>query len=157
MAGKICTGLIPPREHVEHGISFYDSQQHRSHASFSGQESGISCLLYAALALWQLGYPNQARKRIDHASTRPHDMSYLYSQFGVSVIAATVYQFCREGQKAQERAETAMGLSHEQGFLYLLARATVIRGWALAEQGHEEEGIAQIRQGLEAWQATGRS
>ena len=30
-----------------------------------------------------------------------------------------------------------------------------MRGWALAEQGQSEEGIAQMRQGLAAWQATG--
>ena len=32
---------------------------------------------------------------------------------------------------------------------------TILRGWALAEQGQAEEGIAQIRQGLAAYQATG--
>jgi predicted ATPase len=33
----------------------------------------------------------------------------------------------------------------------------VLRGWALAEQGQGAEGIAQIRQGLAAWQAMGEA
>ncbi|MCY0855240.1 hypothetical protein [Cupriavidus sp. D39] len=36
-----------------------------------------------------------------------------------------------------------------------MAWGTILRGWALAEQGGSEEGIAQIRQGLTAYEATG--
>ena len=57
------------------------------------------------------------------------------------------HQFRREGQAAQERAEAAITLSTEQGFRLWVAWGTMLRGWALAEQGQGEEGIAQIRQG----------
>src|SRR5262249_14201308 len=43
----------------------------------------------------------------------------------------------------------------EQGFPFFLAMGTVLRGWALTVQGQGEEGIAHMRQGLAAWQATG--
>ena len=48
-----------------------------------------------------------------------------------------------------------MTLSTEQGFPFWLAMGTILRGWALAEQGQGEEGIAQIRHGLAAFRATG--
>src|SRR5713101_3882898 len=48
-----------------------------------------------------------------------------------------------------------IALSREQEFALTLAWGTIYRGWALAEQGQVEEGIAQIRQGLTAYQATG--
>src|SRR5712692_4403087 len=48
-----------------------------------------------------------------------------------------------------------MTLSTEQGFPHWLAEGTILRGWALAEQGQGEEGIAQMRQGLAAWRAMG--
>ena len=63
----------------------------------------------------------------------------------------------REGQAAQERAETLIALSREQGFPLWLAQGTILRGWALAEQGQGEEGISQIRQGLAAHRARGQS
>jgi predicted ATPase len=48
-----------------------------------------------------------------------------------------------------------MTLSTEQGFPYWLAHGTIVRGWALAEQGQEEEGIAQMQQGQAALRAMG--
>jgi predicted ATPase len=69
--------------------------------------------------------------------------------------ATRLYLFRREWQAAQEQAEAAITLSTEQGFAYWLAAATFRRGGALAEQGQEEEGIAQMRQGLAALRATG--
>src|SRR5262249_1633626 len=49
----------------------------------------------------------------------------------------------------------AITLSTEQGFPFWGAMGTIVRGWALAEQGQQEEGIVQLRQGLAAWRATG--
>jgi predicted ATPase len=48
-------------------------------------------------------------------------------------------------------------VSTEQGFAFVpfLGVGTIIGGWALAEQGQGSEGVAQIRQGIDEWQATG--
>jgi predicted ATPase len=48
-------------------------------------------------------------------------------------------------------AEALVRLSAEQGLPTYWAGGSVLRGWALAEGGHAEEGIAQVRQGLSAW------
>jgi predicted ATPase len=70
-------------------------------------------------------------------------------------FAAVLHQLRQEGQAAQERAEAAITLSAEQGFSYWLVLGPILRGWALAEQGQGEEGIAQMHQGLAAYRATG--
>ena len=82
-------------------------------------------------------------------------MSHPFSLAFALSFAARLHQFRREGQAAQERAEAVITLSTEQGFPYWLAWGTILRGWALAEQGQGEEGIAQMRQGLAAYRATG--
>src|SRR4029453_6553191 len=59
--------------------------------------------------------------------------------------------------------EAGIALASEQGVTVFLAQGMIFRGWALAErsgepeagQGQREEGIAQMRQGLAVWQATG--
>ena len=63
----------------------------------------------------------------------------------------------------QEPAEAIIALGAEQGFAVFSATGTIMRGWALvaqgrapgAGQGQEEEGMAQLQQGLAAWRATG--
>src|SRR6185295_19331253 len=66
-----------------------------------------------------------------------------------------VYHLRRETRLAQEFAEASMDVSSEHGLVLYDASATLVRGWALFEQGMEEEGIEQMRQGLAAHEATG--
>ena len=102
------------------------------------------------MALWLLGYPDQALQRSHEALTLAQELAHPLSLAYALDCAAMLHQFRREAQAAQERAEAAMALSTEQGFALYLAWGTILRGWALAEQGQGEEGIAQMRQGLAA-------
>jgi predicted ATPase len=54
-----------------------------------------------------------------------------------------------------QQAEAVVALATEQGFPLYVALGTSFRGWALAMQGQGEEGLAQIRQGIAAFRATG--
>ena len=48
-----------------------------------------------------------------------------------------------------------MALSTEHGFIFWLAEANILHGWAMAEQGRNEEAIAHIQEGLAAFRAAG--
>jgi predicted ATPase len=65
------------------------------------------------------------------------------------------HQFRREWRRAQERAEATMRLAKEQGFPFWMAISSLLRGWTLTQQGHAQEGIMQIYQGLRAYRDTG--
>ena len=146
----------PARTHLEQGITLYDSQHHHSLAFLYGAvDPGVSCLGFATEVLWQLGYPEQALKRSHEALSLAHKLSHPFSQAYALDYAARLHQFRRERQAVQDRAEAVIPLSTEQGFPFWLAWGTSMRGWALAEQGQSKEGIAQIREGLAAMQATG--
>jgi predicted ATPase len=143
------------REQLEQGIALYDPRQHSSHAFLYGQETGIFCWVYSALVLWVLGYPDQALQRCSEALTLAQQVSYpLSSAFALHHVA-WLHQFRREEQLTQERAEATLALSTDQGFALYVGMGTLLLGWALAEQGQREEGIAQMRHGLAAWQGIG--
>jgi TOMM system kinase/cyclase fusion protein len=149
--------------HFAQGIALYDPEQHRSHAVRYGQDPGVACRYYAGVTLWWLGYPEQALQMSHEALTLAQELAYPYSLGSAMAFAAWLHHLRREGHLTQERAEAAIALGVEQGLAVFPAMGTIFRGWALAQRdaepaarhGQREEGIAQMRQGLAAWRATG--
>jgi predicted ATPase len=144
------------REHVEQGIALYDPQQHHVLALlYGGVDPGMICLCVAAQALWTLGYPAQALKRSHEAIILAQHLSHPHSLAFALGHAARVHQFCQDREAAYERAEAVLTLATEHRLSFWLAWGTAVGGWALVKQGQEQEGIAQIQQGLTAHLATG--
>ena len=151
-----CLGALPAaRQHLEEGIARYTPDQRRAPVFRMGQDPGVACRAYAALTLWLLGYPEQALARLHEALALAHELSHPYSLAFARCLAAFVSQFRRDVPAVHEQAEAAVALSTEQGFPLWAAMGTSLRGWALAMQGQGEEGMAQVRQGIAAWRATG--
>jgi class 3 adenylate cyclase/predicted ATPase len=145
----------PAQEHFEQGMALYDPQQHASHAFLYGQDPGVACRSFGAMATWWLGYPDQALQSTNEALTLAQELTHPFSLAFALGMAAIVHQFRREAQGVQERAEALIALSTEQGFPHWLAFGTILRGWALSGQGEGAEGIGQMRQGLVAYRAMG--
>ena len=85
LSGRVCR---VPRAHLEQGIALYDPQQHRSHAFLYGHRPWGGLPLLAALALWFLGYPDQALKRSHEALTLAQELSHPFSLAFALVYAA---------------------------------------------------------------------
>ena len=147
--------MAPTRTHSEQGMALYDPLRHRSHAFVYGQDPGVACRSFAAMSTWMLGYPDQALQSIHEALTLAKELTHLLSLAFALTWAATVHQFRREAQVVEERAEAIKTLSTEHGFPFWLTFGTILQGWALTVQGKGVEGIAQVRQGLVAYRATG--
>jgi predicted ATPase len=70
-------------------------------------------------------------------------------------FASMHHQLRGEAQTMHELAEAIIALSTEHGMHSWLTVGMIQRGVALAEQGREEEGIVQMREGLAAQQGIG--
>jgi len=148
--------LLAAREHLEMALSLYDRERHRALAfRYAGTDAAVRCLSVAARTLWQLGYPDQALKRGNEALASAEALFHPQSLAWAATFVGVLRQYRRDARAAQEAAEGAIELSAERGFSDFLARATILRGWAMAEQGRNEEGIALIQEGLAASRATG--
>jgi predicted ATPase len=141
--------------HWAQGIALYDPQPRRATAFRYGADAGVACHSYAAWTLWHLGYPAQALARNDEAVTLAQQSAHPFS-LGLALSGAAIFhQFRREVRAAQERAAAALSVAQEQGFLLWSVMGSMLRGWALAQQGKVQEGIEQMHQGLTTYHATG--
>jgi predicted ATPase len=70
-------------------------------------------------------------------------------------FASILSQYRHEAAAVQESAEAILAIAAEHKFSFWLGIGLVMHGWALAKQGECANGIAQLRQGLNAWEATG--
>jgi predicted ATPase len=149
-------GVLPAaRQHLEDGSARYTPDQRRAPVFRMGQDPGVGCQAYAAITVWLLGYPEQALAHLHEAPALAHALSHPYSLAWAQCMAAWVSQFRRDVPAVYEHAEAAIVLSTGQGFTQWAAWGTSVRGWALAMQGQGEVGLAQVRQGIAAFRATG--
>jgi predicted ATPase len=142
-------------EHMEQGIALYDLKQHSRLTDLYGQDPAVVCLAFGAVALWMLGYPDQAVQRSREAVALGKELGQPNTLALALYFAAILRQYRREGPAALGNAEATIAIATEHGLSLWLANGRIMRGWALAEQGKMSSGIAQLQEGLSAFQATG--
>jgi adenylate cyclase len=140
--------------HVEQVAALYDRERHRPHAFLFGQDPGVICKAYGAVALWLLGFPEAAQRQSEQAIAMSRGLSPT-SQSVALHFAAMVYQLRRDELRARQCAEASAAISAEHGFPFWLAGGTIIGGWALAAGGDTQAGLSRIRHGLADWHTTG--
>jgi adenylate cyclase len=151
-----CLGeFVSTRAYAEQGMALYDPQQHPPHAFLYGQDPGMTCRLYAAAALWFLGYPDQAIVRSHEALTVAQEQAHPYRVATALGWMPMIRQYCRDIPAVHHWAQAAITLCTEHGFPLWLAWSTLLQGWALTQQDAGEEGIVQICRGVAACRATG--
>jgi predicted ATPase len=136
-------------------MALYESQRHSPTVSDITQDPRVHCLANVAEVLWLRGYPDQALQHSQEAYTVAQRLAHPYSQVVALASATLVHSWRGEHRGAVELAEALIALAREHGFPHWLAVGTIRRGVAAVAQGQPEAGIAQIRQGLAALQATG--
>ena len=141
--------------HLEAGIELYQPQQHPvpTFLHFVA-DPGTTLLAYSAPLLWCLGYPLQAEERLVEAARIGKDRNHPFSDAVLLHFKAVLYQHKNEVEMVETTATQMLEICQEHGFSLWEAAATVMKGWALTELNHSEEGISMIRKGIAAWEKT---
>lgn len=135
-------------EHFEKALLVYDPARHRDDAFLYSQNAGVAMWCHAAWVLWYLGKPDQALNRLHEGLNMARELSDPHGLAHAYYFAAILHHLRRDEQLAQECADAAIAISNDHGLVMWKSYATITRGWALVEQGQQEEAIRQMRQGL---------
>ena len=144
------------RSSCARGITDFDDRERTAFwARLVGEDAGVTHRCYLALALWHLGFPDQAlqlnRETVELARTlnQPFSLEYALHHTG------WLCQHCRLGVQAQMAGEEQMRIATEQGFLFWHASGTLYAAGGLLLQARMERGLHLLEQGLEAYRITG--
>jgi predicted ATPase len=144
------------RTHLEQGIALTKPAAQLGLALRHDAVPGVWCLAYVANTLWCLGYPEQAVRRSQEALALAQELAHAYSLAVAQYFAASLYHRRREALAVQVQAESLLTLATEQQFPLYRGFGTCWRGWALAMQGWDQVGLAQMHKGVGAVLTTGQ-
>jgi predicted ATPase len=147
--------LVPSREHLEQALAHYAPGQTAAHLSQYTQDPRVVCLIRLAIDLWLLGYPEEAIQRETEALHLARELSHPFSLAYAQVMDMLLRTLRHEAEAIAQDVDACLALSREHGMGLWLQMATVLRGWARAEQGEIESGIAEMHKGISAFRASG--
>lgn len=142
--------------YVQEGNSIYNLAKHRSHAfTYGGHDPGVCAKTTASEALCLLGFADQGVQNALDGLSLAERLSHPFTLAMAQYFMAQVHQYRRDAEAVLPHALATIGMCEAHGFESFRAQATVQLGWATAKTGDVETGVAKIREGLVAWQATG--
>jgi predicted ATPase len=144
------------RKHAATGIALYDRERdHRLTYIYSGHDPGVCCRSFGSLALWQLGYPNQALAACRDGEALARELSHPFSVTIALWATGMLHLLRRETSATRETGESMIAHCSEKGLPPFIPMGKIFRGGALAEAGELAEGITELRQGIAGVRATG--
>ena len=150
-------GALPAaRQHLEEGIARYTPDQRRAPVFRMGQDPGVACRAYRRADPLVAGVPGASPgppPRGPGVGTRSCRIPLVWRMRGVGRLSSLSFagtcRPCTSRQRPPSRSRPSRAFHNGRPM------GTSLRGWALAMQGQGEEGMAQVRQGIAAWRATG--
>jgi hypothetical protein len=138
--------------HLDKAIGYFGSVPYRSHRFRLGNNPGVACFTTSAFILWLLGYPDRAAQRASDAvalATRlEHPFTLAYALFHCGFL----HLWRREPALVRDRAVGVLQVAEDHDFQIWRALGTCLLGAANTGMGQGEEGLAQVRQGIDLYQ-----
>jgi class 3 adenylate cyclase/predicted ATPase/predicted Ser/Thr protein kinase len=137
-------------------VTRYDDRERTKHwAIHTGHNAGITQRSNLAVALWHLGYADQALQANEEMRQLAREIGHPFSLAYALHHTAWLCQYCRLGAEVQAAAEEEIAIATAQGFALWQATGTFFKGAGLLLQRERSEGLPLLFRGLAIFRASG--
>jgi predicted ATPase/class 3 adenylate cyclase len=139
-------------EHLDHAIACFEPEQQSSRRFRLGHDPRVACYTTSAFILWMLGFPDRALDRTNAGVALAVELEHPFTTAYALFHCAFLHLWRREPELVRERAAGVLDIVEDHEFQIWRAVGTCLLGAAETAMGHHDEGLAQIRQGMQLYQ-----
>jgi predicted ATPase len=143
------------RWHLEEVLALYDPRSRRSLVQHAAVDPQVASQAVLGIALFCLGYPDQALARTNAAITQARSLVHPPTFFMSLAHGTRLLSFIGDDAALDEWVDQLVGGATEQGFADWAAYGTISRGWVKVKHGHVTEGMSLLRSGSNAFRVMG--
>jgi tetratricopeptide (TPR) repeat protein len=110
---------------------------------------------FGTWTLWKLGYADRAAQLEEEMSSHARRLTHANSLAQALTAGASVYMLRREPDILLSRVAEGIAVAQAHGFPVWIDHVGFWIGWAIAEKGFLEEGIAHLRTALDTYRRNG--
>lgn len=152
MAGWALLAMGQPESALPHfeRCRAFNGPEHHALAYTFGQEPGMAARALLAVTLQRLGRTAEAKRACEEALELSHRTTHANSRCYVLHFASMYAQLAGDRQLTRSLSEEALRIAEEQGLSLWKGWCSTMRGWALADDGELEAGVAEMSRGIAA-------
>ena len=136
------------RAHFDETLSLYGPSPRPELTPRYGQDPKANAVQFLVPTLWFLGYPDQALARQDELASYWADSPFLYNRIWRSVSLVQTLAWARAPAELDTYIDHDLAICDEQGFGFMGHVIRTLRGARLAQNGHAEAGINDLKEGI---------
>jgi tetratricopeptide (TPR) repeat protein len=123
-------------------------------AGHTGQDAGVAHRCFLALALWHLGYPDQALEVDRQMRELAHALGHPFTLAHAHCFSGWLYQHCRLGAETEAACNEQLRIAAEQSFLWWHVTGMVFKAGGLLLQERANDALPLLRKALDAFRGT---
>ena len=142
-------------EYLEDALSRYNPGDHQLHIRLYGDHPGVFSHCNLAWVRWCQGETGEADRHSDAALQLADEADHLLSWSYCTCVMAALAAIRGDPRTARRLSARAAPFAEEKGLPYWAAWAHIVHGWSLTSLGEHQPGLAELREGIDAYSATG--